>query len=145
MVVKLLNVTFVDGNDRNSSTGSVISIYRGALTNSSARFYRLSSPSPRQNYYDPISIRVSKDGVYDFTSKSDIDMYGYLYRSPFDATNVYSNHLTHDDDSGGSLQFYFQYFLQSNRSYVLIATTYASGVTGSFTIQITGPSNVTYN
>lgn len=141
--MRVLNLTFVDGNDRSNATGSVMSTYRGALTYRSLIFNRPYSTS--RQYYAGIGIRVAKDGLYAFSSQSFMDMYGYLYRSPFNAASVYSNLLTYDDDSGGSLQFYFQYFLRTGTSYVLVATTYGTGVTGSFTIQANGPSTVTYS
>ena len=86
---------------------------------------------------------MSVDGCYGFKSNSSIDMYGCLYGSNFDPTNSNNNLIKSDDDLGGNQQFYFRISLQSD-NYTLVATTYFMRVTGSFSIIVTGPANVTF-
>ncbi len=70
-------------------------------------------------------------------------MYGDLYARYFNATNLYINLLTYDDNSGGNLQFYFGFSLQRG-NYVLIAMTYCENVIGPFSIIVSSPANVTF-
>ena len=122
----------------------VLSYYYGVLTSNSSAFNRYNSPSVGQYYYDKIGISVSKDGLYEFASESRIGIVGYLYQSHFNYTNASLNLLVYSGN-GISNQFYFRYSLRSDRSYILIATTYSSNVTGSFIIKTRGVSSVTFN
>lgn len=124
--------------------GREVSTYSGRLTLNSSTFNRVNSQTIDRYYYDKIGIRVSRSGFYEFSSESSIDMYGCLYMSPFNDTNVLLNLLTSDDNSGRSTEFYFQYRLQSNWDYILIATTSFANITGSYTIRIRGSSTVTF-
>lgn len=120
----------------------ITSVYSSSLTNSSSVFHRPWKFNGRY-YYKAIQFFVSTHGSYSFKSVSQIDMYGYLYAQYFDATNLYINLLIYDDDSNGGLQFYFRFSLQSG-TYVLVATTYSGNVTGSFSIVVNGPANITF-
>ena len=69
-------------------------------------------------------------------------MYGCLYLY-FSRTNSSYNLIISDANSGGNQQFYFGISLRSRR-YTLVATTYISNVTGSFSINVTGRESVQF-
>jgi len=94
-------------------------------------------------HYKAIQIIVSISDFYSFRSVSQIDMYGYLYARYFNATNLYINLLAYDDNSGGNLQFHFEFLLQPG-NYVLVAMICSGNVIGSFSIIVSGPANVTF-
>ena len=71
-------------------------------------------------------------------------MIGYFYKDLFDYTNINTNLLTYDDDSGLNSQFSFGINLQSN-NYILVTTTFQKNITGSYSIVTDGPSTVTFN
>jgi hypothetical protein len=71
-----------------------------------------------------------------------MDTYGYLYLPPINSSDLSSNRLTFDDDSGGNAQFRFTYTLQAGNTYIVIFTTYSSMVTGSFSLGVCCPSRV---
>ena len=141
---KHLNETHLFGKEFDLILARLTSSYSGTLTLNSSTFSRLYSPTIDRYYYDKIGIRISRSGVYEFSSESGIDMYGYLYLNPFNSTNVFLNMLTSDDNSGRSTEFYFRYSVRSDLDYVLIATTSFANVTGSYTIKIRGSSTVTF-
>jgi hypothetical protein len=71
-----------------------------------------------------------------------MDTYGYLYNNSFNSSFPNQNVLLADDDDGGDSQFGLISFLQSSAAYVVVATTYATKVTGTFLIVATGPGSV---
>jgi hypothetical protein len=66
-------------------------------------------------------------GTYTFYTSSSIDTYGYLY-------NLGQTELTHDDDSGGNLQFRIVYTVTSSGYYFLRVRAYSSSTTGPYTL-----------
>jgi hypothetical protein len=81
-------------------------------------------------------------GNYSFTCYSPVDTYGYLYANSFDPSNVNVNLLVQDNDSGVNFQFYITILLQSGGTYILVVTTYAPGVTTTFSIITAGPASI---
>jgi hypothetical protein len=106
---------------------------------------RSNSPNFVQSYYDSIQINILEDGIYQFQSQSSIDLYGYLYENSFHSTNINSNLLISDNDSGGNYQFYFQYFLSSYSNYILVVTTFYNNTVGPYSVSVKGPSIVNFN
>ena len=92
-------------------------------------------------YYVVHKVFINVTGYYEIRSNSVIDLYGYLYNEPFNASNPMMNLLMRDDDSGGSQQFRLQGNLFSS-AYDLVVTTYSSSVTGTFSVSIGGPATV---
>jgi hypothetical protein len=118
----------------------VTSNYSSALTNSSQTFTRYGGSGIF--YYEVIEIIVTVTGNYSFTCYSPVDTYGYLYANSFDPSNVNVNLLVQDNDSGGDFQFYITILLQSGGTYILVVTTYAPGVTTTFSIITAGPASI---
>ncbi len=118
----------------------VTSNYSSALTTSSPMFTRYGGSGIF--YYEVIQIIVSVTGNYSFTCYSPVDTYGYLYTNSFDPSNVNVNLLAQDNGSGGNFQFYITILLQSGGTYILVVTTYAPGVTTTFSIITSGPVSI---
>jgi hypothetical protein len=85
---------------------------------------------------------VDTTGTYDITSNGLFDSYGCLYDGSFNPLYPSQNLITTDDDGGGNRQFQISRSLQSGRIYILVVTTYSTGITGSFTIRAGGPASV---
>lgn len=112
--------------------------YFGSLTSNSASYNR--GGRGIGYYYQVIRLVIASGGYYQIKSVSNIDMYGYLYKQWFNATNTNANYLQENDDSGGSVQFLFTiYFSPGN--YTLVATTYSPYIVGSFSIIAAGYNN----
>jgi hypothetical protein len=75
-------------------------------------------------------------------SSSLFDSYGCLYDGSFNPLYPSQNLITTDNDGGGNRQFQISRSLQSGRTYILVVTTYITGVTGSFIIRADGPASV---
>ena len=103
------------------------------------RMYPLTSLYPY--YYVVHKVFINVTGDYEIRSNSVIDLYGYLYNEPFNATSPTMNLLMGDDDSGGSRQFCLQGNLFSS-AYDLVVTTYSPSVTGAFSVSIGGSATV---
>jgi hypothetical protein len=54
------------------------------------------------------------------------------------------NLITSDNNSGGNKQFLFTASLQLGVVYILLVTTYNANVTGSYIVNVSGPSNVIF-
>lgn len=115
--------------------------YSSALTNSSDKCQCKGGVGTSDYYYDAIHIEVMVAGVYSFTSSSSIDAYGYLYENSFDPKDKSKNFLKQDDDSGIGAQFHLTHYLNRTKHYVLVVSTFRSGVTGCFSVGHSGSSN----
>jgi hypothetical protein len=113
----------------------IISNYSDELTNSSEKY------PGTDKYYQAIQIMVNTTGTYTLSSISGMDSYGCLYQDTFNPFNLSTNQLLCNDDSVGN-QFKITYNLTVGVSYILIFTTYASNITGSFTVVGSGQDNV---
>ena len=121
----------------------IVSSYASSLTSASSLFLRPGGSSGYY-YYQAIQVNISTTGSYTFTSVSSIDTYGYLYYTPFDPSYPSANLFTSNDDSGGNGQFLLSAYLYTQYSYVLVVTTYAAYVTGSFSLRASGPSLINF-
>ncbi|CAF4125644.1 unnamed protein product, partial [Adineta steineri] len=121
---------------------TVISTYSSFLTPNSATFTRPSVVTGRY-YYAVVQVSISTPGVYQFSSFSSIDTYGYFYNDTFKSIDP-SSHLIaeNDDDASDDKQFLISIDLQSNRRYTLVTTTHGTSVTGSIKIIAVGPAAV---
>jgi hypothetical protein len=95
-------------------------------------------------YYEAQTVSVDTNGKYHFSSKSDIDTYGYIYINSFDPSNPRRNLLDENNDSGEKKQFKLKIHLQSRAKYILVTTTNSPGVIGSFLIIASGPKSVNF-
>ena len=120
---------------------SISTNYSSALTNSSAAYSRMGSVG--YFYYEAIEVTTTLTGSYTFLSSSRMDTYGYLYFGSINASDLSSNLLTFNDDSGGNLQFLFTYTLQAGSTYIVVFTTFNETATGPFSLGVYGPSGVT--
>ena len=122
------------------------SSYSGALSSSSQGFSRPDGDDDDDDDYyflQAIQVSVTTSGTYVFMSESDIDTFGYFYDSPFDPSNPSSNLITDNDDGGDMIhQFRISANLQSGRTYVLVVTTHAPSITGSFEVSARGPASL---
>ncbi|UJR11784.1 hypothetical protein I4U23_015964 [Adineta vaga] len=123
---------------------NVTTSFSDALTTMSSTYTRPTGWSaPYYLYYYTVhKIFVNTTGYYEIRSSSIIDLYGYLYRESFNATQPTVNLLMQNDDSGGSQQFRIRSDLSSS-VYDLVVTTYSARVTGSFRVSVGGPAAVT--
>ena len=85
---------------------------------------------------------TSTSGTYTLKSSSAIDTYGCLYQGSFDPSIPSRNLIACDDDGGGDRQFLITHSLLSGGPYVLVVTTYATNVTGSYSVIAGGPASV---
>jgi hypothetical protein len=113
----------------------------GSLTSASPTFARVNGSSSNY-YYDVISIAANTDGNYTITSDSSAYMYGYLYYIDFDPTDPTSNLYTSAFDTIDVVNFNLTTDLYSDIPYYLVMTTRDENVTTTFSINITGPGNV---
>ena len=74
-----------------------------------------------------------------------IPLYGYLYESDFDLSHPNKNLLAKTNERCKNLQLKLGSYLEINRTYILLVTTFDPDVRGSFTLLIIGPKNVTLN
>ncbi len=121
----------------------VTSTFSSALTTNSLKYSPPHQPTPN-HYYELTQVLVGTTGDYTFQSNSTINLYGYLYKNSFNAKNPSMNLITSDNNSGGNKQFLFTASLQLGVVYILLVTTYNANVTGSYIVNVSGPSNVIF-
>jgi hypothetical protein len=90
-------------------------------------------------------VPVVTSGTYHITSKSHVDTYGYIYNNSFNGLDPRKNLLAENNDGCGKKQFKLKVDLQSGRTYVLVTTTNLPGVTGDFSIVVSGPTSVRFS
>ena len=98
-------------------------------------------------HYETIRISVQQNGSYMFNSDTyiSIPLYGYLYESDFDLSHPNKNLLAKTNESCKNLQLKLGSYLEINRTYILLVTTFDPDVRGPFTLLINGPKNITLN
>ncbi|CAF2710385.1 unnamed protein product [Rotaria sp. Silwood2] len=116
--------------------------YSSTWTTSSRKFIRRGQTTANY-YYETYQVNVSTAGYYRFKSSSSLDTYGYLYINNFLPSSTSLNLLGEDDDNGLNSQFQFTFYLQPNTVYILVATTYSEGITGPYTVIVSGATRVT--
>ena len=95
-------------------------------------------------YYEARQVVVNMTGAYMFTSSSSMDTVGCLYQGSFNPSRVDDNLRSEDDESGGNGQFRFIDTLQAGVTYILVVTTYTNFTTGTFSVTVSGPRNVSF-
>ena len=96
-------------------------------------------------YYETLQIDVNTNGSYVIWSESKIDTYGYIYKNDFDPLKSSDNLLFEHNGTCNQGQFKFIIDLEINSRYILVVTTYRSYAMGSFSIFVSGLSNVSVN
>ncbi|CAF3732021.1 unnamed protein product [Rotaria sordida] len=123
-----------------SNVSSIITSYSSITNSDSSTFTR--NGGTGRFYYEAIQVTVYTTGIYTFRSICTIDAFGYLYVNSFNPNDVTSNLVAFNDDDIGTNQFLMTYRLEAGITYILIFTTYSSGVTTSFSINVAGPASV---
>ena len=95
-------------------------------------------------HYEAIQIEIQHSGSYTFNANSTIKLYGYIYRGDFDPSYPNTDIITQSNFSCGS-SFKVGNYLEANKVYTLIVTTFDPNVRGPFTLFIIGPTNITFN
>jgi len=88
-------------------------------------------------------VRAPVNNLYNFKSNSTIHLYGYLYNNSFTQQSS-ENLLTFDNDNDGDGEFYFSYYLEFQKEYILVVTTRYANTTGPFTIFVTSSFSPVY-
>jgi hypothetical protein len=98
-------------------------------------------------HYEAIQLDVVETGCYNLISNNTIATHGYIYKDNFNPINPTINILLQNDRHyrGRDDQFEFQTYLLINTTYILVVTTFDPGVTGVFSVLVTGPNSVSFN
>lgn len=90
-------------------------------------------------------MKVVETGDYIISSKSAINLYGYIYNEAFNPYDPEANLIAKNDDGCDKDQFKLARHLHVNTTYVLVITTIYSNIKGNFSIIIYGPNNIIFN
>ena len=96
-------------------------------------------------YYETIQVSVQENNTYRFDSNSTMITYGYIYKDSFDPYNPTENLLSQSNFTCGGFLFQFATYLEMNKMYILVVTTFEPGMYGEFTVLVYGSNNVTLN
>jgi hypothetical protein len=96
-------------------------------------------------YYETLQMNVVKSGSYVLWSESNINTYGYIYKNNFDPLKPSDNLLLEHNGTCNQEQFKLMIDLENDTQYVLVVTTYRPYETGSISVLISGPGNVSLN
>lgn len=94
--------------------------------------------SNQTHYYDTFEISVPTAGVFNISSNSSFDTYGFLYNGTFFPYSPFWNLAASDYDGAGNGQFRLTAYLQPYTNYTLVVTTFSSKNTGFYTVTISG-------
>ena len=129
---------------------NLTSLYQGTLDANSTTFIRsnnsaASNSTERPYYYQTVRFAVNETGVYVIASSSSFDSFGYLYENRFDPNDATSYLLLSDDDSAGERQFALRANLRANVVYIVVVTSYNPQESGSYSVNVSGPSVARFN
>lgn len=118
--------------------------YTSHLTINSSKYHQSVNDIEPNHNYELIEVNVAENGSYILGSDSEMNTYGYLYQNKFDPFATPFEYLINQDDDGGcNYQFQLTDYLYEHRKYILMITTSVPNETGSFSIFVLGPNNVT--
>ena len=121
------------------------SAYRSAFTVNSSMYSSVVCDE-LDLYYEMIQMKIIENGCYSFLSNSNIEIHGSIHKdsfNPFDPLKhiIFSNNNTNP----ASNQFKIKVYLQANSSYILVVEKSYLSASGTFSITVSGPNNVTLN
>jgi len=96
-------------------------------------------------HYQTIEINIKHNGSYTFDTNTSLLLYGYLYKNSFDPSYPSQNLLIQSNFTCSAYHFQLGDYLEANRVYILVVTTFDPNMRGSFTLSVTGPHNITLN
>ena len=101
-------------------------------------------------YIDTYTLKIYKmsfatSGVATFSTSSSLDTKGYLNTSSsYDTSDGEpSSYLAYDDDAGSGNNFSFSYNVEAGTTYYLFVRCYSATSSGTVTVSITAPEEVT--
>lgn len=96
-------------------------------------------------YYESTSMRVSKEGHYQFIINSSIGIHAKVYKNYFYPMNpnIYLLMHLYGDCTVGRIKFTIN--LWTNETYYLIVATTTPNITYSYSVISTGPSYINFN
>ena len=127
-------------------------MYASNLTTESAHYFR---DCIRPNYYfEAIEIDVVEDGSYTIGISSEKYICDYLHENKFNPFDPLGKQIIKSDPFGQQIigsdcdrfemkQIKFIHHLQKHITYILVVTTRSPNETGSFSVIVLGPNNVT--
>jgi hypothetical protein len=96
--------------------------------------------------YDVFAFTVDTDGNYTFlstaTSPSNWDNYSFLYQISFSPVAQFTNILIGNDDNPNIGLSGFSYGLTAGMNYFFVATGFANGDAGDYSLEINGPGEI---
>jgi hypothetical protein len=118
-------------------------LVNGILTTSSPVFGR--GGNSGSYYYKAYSFVAPSSGTVTFETTDALlsdggnDTYLYLYQTSFNPASPTTNLIAYDDDSGVGVLSYISQTLTSGTTYIIVATTYQSSLTGTYRLQASIP------
>ncbi len=121
-----------------------LSVYSSKLTVDSQMYERTDRLTSGDYYYESIRIEEFSNDIYTFSINSSIDMYGYFYENNFNPINPFDNLIFKHYGYNSNNLFKVRSHLRSNKTYILMITSYKSKAIGSFSVIITGRNKVNF-
>ena len=127
------------------TVGLVTTQYSSELSTGSEQFCRMGDCSESAFYYQSFLFNVSIAGSYSFQSKITMKTFGYLFSNSFNPIVPSQNVIASNKDDGEYQQFGLYTLLDTGTTYILVVTTYYSGITGPFAISETGSTPIIFS
>ncbi|CAM4828487.1 unnamed protein product [Rotaria magnacalcarata] len=126
-------------------SSSINKQYNSELTMGSPTYTRMNGFGTNY-YYEQIEVTVSIAGVYTFKCTSVIDTFATIYGGSYNASSdrLKPPILVVDDESDDNWEFSFAINFGYPGIITVLVTAYSPGVTGAYTIDASGPSNVNF-
>lgn len=116
----------------------------GSLTTADPTFIRSSSGTTYSATstvsYDTYTFSPTTSGIYEFNNTFPGDAFAHLYTYPFVSSTPAINFIIADDDGNGNSDPRITATLVAGQTYVLVTTTFSTGVYGAYSWTYTGPT-----
>ncbi|CAF1216350.1 unnamed protein product [Adineta ricciae] len=128
-----------------SSSSSIIESPYTSELNENSQMFGHTDCETLNYYFEAIEMEVLENGCYSFTFNSTIRIYSYIYEDYFKPVIPSKNLFSQIDQNIRTDQFQLEAPLQKNTKYILVVTTFIPNVTGTFSINVTGPGIGKFN
>jgi hypothetical protein len=119
-------------------------VYSSALTGNSQTYAQFVYKASNY-YYEAMQVNVGETGCYSFGINSSVDTFGYIYLDTFNPLFPSRSLIIQNGERLNNMQFKHPTRLHASVTYILVVTTSSPNVTGSFSILVSGPNNVSLN
>lgn len=120
-------------------------VYSSELVTTSPIYLHNNTICASVYYYKAVEINVVKTDYYTIISNSTMGIYSSLHKNDFYVFDLRINMIVENHSNRRNSVFRTFVHLQANTKYIFVVTSFDLSMTGSFSVHVFGPHNISLN